>query len=214
MNLTFPFLLAIVAGFSHAFEADHLVAVSSIVTHRRTARAAIRDGAFWGLGHTSTILLVAGVYLLGRYVLHPSDFRYLEAGVGAMLVGLGAFRLRKLHRTYRRPLPHRGAATGHAPPEPTASLAYGVGMVHGLAGSGALLLSVLTQIKGNWNSVGYLLIFGFGTVAGMMVAAGMLSLPFSTAALKNQSLHLGLTVVSSLVCAGLGMKILYENLAG
>lgn len=206
MNSAFPVLLALAAGFAHAFEADHLVAVSSIVTRRTSPLAAVKDGVFWGLGHTSTIVVVAGIYLLGRLALHVADFHYLEAAVGAMLVSLGTYRLWKLSR-------HQLAAHAHQHPEPAFSLAYGVGMVHGLAGSGALLLSVLTQIKGAWNGLGYLLLFGCGSVVGMMVAAGVFSLPFSLAALRSNGLRLALTLVSSGLCVGLGLKVLYQNLA-
>lgn len=203
MNAFFPFALALTTGFSHAFEADHLAAMSSLVTRRRSTWAAIRDGGLWGLGHTSTILLVTGVYLLGRLALHPADFRYLEAGVGALLVGLGAWRLRQASR-------HR--TDNHAHPTPNAAVAYGVGMAHGLAGSGALLLSVLTPVRGSWYSLGYLLVFGLGSVAGMMVAAGLFSLPFSVRLLQSHRLRTLLTGLSAVVCVGLGLKILYENL--
>ncbi|WP_210518811.1 urease accessory protein [Hymenobacter terricola] len=203
MNAAFPVVVALVAGFAHAFEADHLVAVSNIVTRRTTARAAIKDGVFWGLGHTSTILLVALVFLLGRLVLHLGTFRYLEASVGLMLVGLGGGRLWKMRHL---------RIAGHAHAEPAFSLAYGVGMVHGLAGSGALLLSVLTQIKSSWDGIRYLLIFGAGSVAGMMVAAGIFSLPFSVAILQSSGLRTALSVVSSVLCVGLGLKVLYQNL--
>jgi len=207
MNPAFPLLLALSAGFAHAFEADHLVAVSSLVTRRATARLAVQDGIFWGLGHTSTLLLVSSVYLLGRFVLRAGDFRYLEAGVGLMLVGLGSYRLWKVLR-------QQDVARDHNHGPPAFSLAYGVGMMHGLAGSGALLLSVLTQLRGTWNSLAYLLVFGLGSVGGMMVAAGAFSLPFSTRFLDSKPLRQLLTLLSALVCLGLGLKIVYENLHG
>lgn len=195
------------AGFSHAFEADHLVAVSTIVTSRRTAGAALKDGVFWGLGHTSTIVLMASLYLLGQLVLHAGTFRYFEAGVGAMLVGLGTVRLGKL--VHHQPFTPESPA-----PEPAFSLAYGVGMVHGLAGSGALLLSVLAQRRGGWPGLGYLLIFGAGSVGGMMAAAGLFSLPFSARLLLHPGLRVGLTGASAVACVGLGLKVLYDNLMG
>jgi hypothetical protein len=197
--------LALAAGFSHAFEADHLVAVSNIVTRRTSPLAAIKDGIFWGLGHTSTILLVASVYLLGKFVLDEADFKYLEACVGAMLIVLGSYRLYKLYENQSH---------GHVHPEPAFSLAYGVGMMHGLAGSGALLISVLTQVEGSLNGLGYLLIFGAGSVFGMMLAAGIFSMPFSVAKLQNTAFRTTLTLVSSLLCVGLGFKVLVDNLAG
>ncbi|RDB06374.1 urease accessory protein [Runella aurantiaca] len=196
-----PFLFAAVVGFSHCFEADHLVAVSSIVTRRNNTFLALKDGAFWGLGHTSTILLVATVYMLGKFVLAENDFRYFEAAVGFMLIVLGTTRLirSKKERTHGHL---------HAPPS---GLAYGVGLVHGLAGSGGVLISVLTQVKGSYAGILYILLFGVGSIAGMMLAAGIFSLPFSAKLMQNKILYRTLTIVSSLLCIGLGSKIFFEN---
>ena len=173
MQTVFPLLLALSVGFAHAFEADNLVAVSTIVTRRNNLWLALKDGVFWGLGHTSTILLVGSVFMLGRFTLRAGDFRYLETGVGLMLVTLGSLRLYKL-------MVFRELTAAHTPihEEHAHKLAYGVGLVHGLAGSGALILSVLTQIKGTGAGMIYLGLFGIGSIMGMMVAAGAFSVPF------------------------------------
>jgi high-affinity nickel permease len=194
-----PLLLAVVVGFSHCFEADHLVAVSSIVTRRDSTPAALKDGAFWGLGHTSTILLVALVYMLGKFVLSETLFQYFEAGVGLMLIVLGIHRIIKLKSEF------------HHVHEPTYSLAYGVGLMHGLAGSGGLLISVLTQLKEPSHAFLYLLLFGVGSILGMMLAAGAFSLPFSGKLLQNRNLSRGLALISGTLCVGLGVKIVLEN---
>lgn len=197
-----PLLFAAVIGFSHCFEADHLVAVSSIVTRRNSTLLALKDGAFWGLGHTSTILLAALVYMLGKFVLAEDDFRYFEAAVGLMLMGLGIARLKRMSK-------EKSAAHTHEPPF---GLAYSVGLIHGLAGSGGLLISVLTQLKEPVTGILYLLLFGIGSIVGMMLAAGVFSLPFSTGFLQNKKLTSLLTFISSLLCIGLGGKNFYENI--
>lgn len=191
-------------GFSHSFEADHLVAVSSIVTRRDSTISAIKDGVFWGLGHTSTILVVAIVYMIGKFILHENDFQYFEAGVGVMLMVLGFVR-------FYRVFQDRSHGHSHAA-EPTFGLAYGVGLVHGLAGSGGLLLSVLTQIKDNFLAISYILIFGIGSIFGMMLAAGAFSLPFSAKIINNKWLSTCLSVVSAILCVGLGAMIFYKNI--
>ena len=215
MQTLLPFALALSVGFAHAFEADHLVAVSSIVTRRSNLWLSLKDGACWGLGHTSTILLVGSVFILGRVTVRPGDFHYLEAGVGLMLVCLGIARLYSL---WKQPaLGHtHGAGTkhshsGHAHQH---RLAYGVGLVHGLAGSGALVLSVLTQIREATSGLLYLLLFGVGSILGMMVAAGVFSVPFSIRLVANPILRAGLIVASAVFCIGLGISVLYENLPG
>ncbi|SOD93106.1 urease accessory protein [Spirosoma fluviale] len=206
MQTLFPLFLALSVGFAHAFEADHLVAVSSIVTRRNNIRLALKDGVFWGLGHTSTILLVGSVFMLGKFALHAGDFRYLEAGVGVMLVTLGSLRLYKLMVYRELAITHTHVHEGHAH-----KLAYGVGLVHGLAGSGALILSVLTQIKETGAGMIYLGLFGIGSIVGMMVAAGAFSVPFSVRMATNPWVRTMLVVVSSVVCIGLGATVIYEN---
>ncbi|AUD05510.1 urease accessory protein [Spirosoma pollinicola] len=210
MQTLLPLLLALGVGFMHAFEADHLVAVSNIVTRRNNIRLALKDGVFWGLGHTSTILIVGSIFMLGKLTLHESDFRFLEAGVGVMLVTLGGLRLYKLAHLPMLELTashgHTHTTDGHAH-----GLAYGVGLIHGLAGSGALILSVLTQIKGTGAGMLYLVLFGIGSIGGMMVAAGVFSVPFSVRLLTNPAVRTGLVVLSSMVCIGLGAMVVYEN---
>lgn len=204
MEFSFPLLFAAVVGFGHAFEADHLVAVSSIVTRRDKLALAVKDGIYWGAGHTSTIVLIGLLIIVGRVTFPDGYFGYFEAAVGLMLVALGAWRLYNYFRTRRQNGEWMDAADSH-------HLAYGVGLVHGLAGSGAMILLVMTEIQSNFSSMMYLLIFGIGSIAGMLVAAGIFSLPFSRRITGNQSLQLGLIVASSLLCIGYGAFVFLEN---
>jgi cytochrome c biogenesis protein CcdA len=206
MDIT-PLLAATTIGFSHAFEADHLVAVSNIVTRRNNVLLALKDGIFWGLGHTSTILIVGSIFILGKFAFNENSFRYFEAFVGFMLIVLGLYRLLKI---YQNPYikPHHL----HSPQTHNHKLAYGIGLIHGLAGSGALTLTILTTIKGSLNGILYLIIFGLGSVAGMMLAAGFFSVPFSQKLMNNSTIRLILTVFSSVLCIGLGYFVIYKNL--
>lgn len=212
---TLPFLLALSVGFTHAFETDHLVAVGNIVTRRNNIRLALKDGVFWGLGHTSTILLVGAVFLLGKFALREGDFRYLEAGVGLMLITLGVVRLYRIanpSKPTHDPVVFPGHAHSHAPADHAHRLAYGVGLMHGLAGSGALILSVLTQIRGAGAGMAYLGLFGIGSIGGMMVAAGAFSIPFSARLTGDATVRAVLVGLSSALCIGVGMKVVYETL--
>ncbi|TDB60390.1 urease accessory protein [Arundinibacter roseus] len=200
-----PLLFAALVGFGHAFEADHLVAVSTLVTRRNNARLAVKDGFFWGLGHTSTLLLIGSIFVLGRLVVQEELFRFLEAGVGLMLIGLGGFRLMQMGRKSHTHSHNHAHDSQH-------SLAYGVGLLHGLAGSGALMMSVLATLTDAASSMAYLLIFGIGSVAGMILAAGIFSVPFSEKVMQNPVVQKALTIFSSVLCIGLGGKVLLENL--
>jgi high-affinity nickel permease len=209
MNTLIPLLLAGVAGFTHAFEIDHLLAVSSMVTRRKSAALALKDGLFWGLGHTSTILLIGVVIILAQVAVSEKTFHVFEAGVGCMLVLLGVQRIRDMYRKKRQ---HQLAHAHHTPH--SHQLAYGVGLVHGLAGSGALVLLVMAQIDSVWEGITYLLIFGLGSVLGMMVASGVFFMPFSQKLSSNFTLHRGLTFLSSALCIAFGCKVVVENLTG
>ncbi len=205
MEASFPLLFAAVVGFGHAFEADHLVAVGNIVTKRDKLYLAIKDGIYWGLGHTSTIFLIGLIMIIGRATFLNGYFGYFEAGVGLMLIVLGIVRLYQYFRSEKRMADLVVAENNH-------HLAYGVGLIHGLAGSGAMILLVMTEIQGSFNSMVYLLIFGIGSVIGMLVAAGIFSLPFSKRITNNQGLQLVLVILSSLLCIGYGGYVLVENL--
>ena len=207
METSFPLLFAAVVGFGHAFEADHLIAVSSIATKRQHPTLAVKDGIFWGLGHSSTILIIGLLIIVGKLSLPESVFSYLEAGVGLMLMVLGTYRLAQVWRARQQP-------DGLADHDDNHHLAYGVGLIHGLAGSGAMVLLVMSNISSSLGSILYLLIFGIGSIVGMLLAAGLLSLPVSRRLVGNLTLQLVLSVVSSLLCLGYGAWVLYSNLAG
>ena len=89
MEASFPLLFAAAVGFGHAFEADHLVAVGNIVTKRDRLAFAIKDGIYWGLGHTSTIFLIGMIMIVGKSTFLNGYFGYFEAIVGLMLIILG-----------------------------------------------------------------------------------------------------------------------------
>ncbi|GAB4402872.1 MAG: hydantoin utilization protein A [Microscillaceae bacterium] len=206
-NLFTLFLFAGALGFTHAFEGDHLVAISALVTKRAKTTLALKDGIFWGLGHTSTILLIGLMIIVGKVAFPEGSFGYLEAMVGLMLVGLG------LHRFYKLWQFEQSQAELHViDHRHQHHLAYGVGLVHGLAGSGAMVLLVMTEIKEPASSILYLLIFGLGSVVGMLVASGIFSLPFSKALSLNMRIKAFLTLLSALACLGFGAWVLYENL--
>lgn len=200
---------AALMGFTHSFEADHLLAVSNIVTKRDRFQLAIKDGIYWGLGHTSTIFLVGLIIVFGKMIITEESiiFSYFEALVGFMLIILGFYRIFKLYK-YKQHLNthhlHDHSETHH--------LAYGVGLVHGLAGSGAVILSALATMKNDVNMLLFLLLFGLGSVVGMLLASGIFSLPFSKQWTMNKTFQLILTLVSCILCIGFGAKVIFENI--
>ncbi|MEO1052626.1 MAG: urease accessory protein [Bacteroidota bacterium] len=198
--MTLPLLLAAVVGFNHAFEADHVLAVGNIANQRNNLLKAVRDGMFWGLGHTSTIFAVGCLIILGRSALEDVNFELFEAIVGATLIVLGTYRLMKVKggkRAYTG-----GVAHDH-------KLAYSVGLIHGLAGSGTVILLAMTQLEYTYQSLLYLVIFGFGSILGMMVVAGVFNLPFSKRIRVGNTFQFVLLILSAVLCMGYGGWIVY-----
>lgn len=193
--ISFPLLFAAVIGFNHAFEADHVLAVGNIVNKRTNLKQAVRDGFFWGLGHTSMIFAIGCVIILGKAALVDSHFDFFEVIVGVSLVVLGGFRLARIRSDSKPGLSHYHA--GH-------KLAYSIGLVHGLAGSGAVVLVAMSRLEHTFESILYLVIFGIGSILGMMVVAGVFNLPFSKKIKATDSFQVGLVLLSALLCIGYG----------
>ena len=232
------FIITAYAGLEHAFEADHLLAVNSLVTNRTNFKESVKDGIFWGIGHTVTIFVVAVLMIGFKVNVSEHIFSYLEATVGLMLVILGVYRLSKLFKknthshtyTHSHTLSnsdsvshlhshtythsHIVSTSNHTHPNKLNgfSAAFGVGLVHGLAGSGALVVLVLSQMKTTLEGLSYILIFGIGSIIGMFIASGLFSLPYGKSILKSQKLQIGLIIVSSLLCVFYGGHVIYKNL--
>ncbi len=197
----FKIFLTIYSGLEHAFEADHLLAVNTLVSHRDNLKRSLKDGVFWGIGHTATIFFV-GILMIGfKFNIGENVFKNFEAGVGLMLIFLGMYRIFKLYF----PKEHTHAYN-------TSRAAFGVGMVHGLAGSGALVVLVISQMRTPFEGLMYILIFGLGSIVGMFLAAYLFSIPYTKNLLKSKKLQYALVIVSSLLCIAYGGKVVAENL--
>lgn len=221
--LGFGFLL----GLKHATEADHLAAVSTIVTERRSLVGSAIIGGLWGLGHTIS-LFAAGVFvLLLNFQISERTERLLEFGVGVMLVLLGLNVLRKLiqgghlhfhahehgRRVHVHPHIHEPAAdephTHHGFSFSPRALI--IGMIHGLAGSAALMLLIIPTIESQAVGLLYIIVFGVGSIGGMMLMSLLVGLPFTlTASRFNRFNHI-LQSVAGLISVAIGLFIIYEK---
>ena len=169
MNTTALFF-AIIVGFNHAFEADHVLAVGNLANKRNSFFAAMKDGLFWGLGHTMMILVVGGIIILAKLTLNISSFEYLEIVVGITLIVLGIYRIRKINQDQDHDhQPNVNAKGGR--------LAFLIGSIHGLAGSGAVVLIAMSEITSSTLSVVYMLLFGIGSILGMILVAALFKIP-------------------------------------
>jgi len=205
-------MLGFVLGLRHAIEADHLAAISTIVTERRSLLSSLLVGASWGLGHTLALLLASVGVLLLRYQLTDRMARALELCVGMMLVLLGANVLRTLvHRAARRSHDH-AAVVSHSDSEAwLVARPLLVGMVHGLAGSAPLLLVTLAVVSSPLAALLYISVFGVGSMMGMVIMSLLLSVPAHLTVEHFARTHLALRGLSGLFSVTLGLVIMYEN---
>lgn len=176
---------AFVLGVEHAFEPDHVVAVSTIVAQSKAITKSLLTGWLWGLGHTA-ILLVAGILVLLFRVQFPTSIsNSFELIVGVMLVILGVWTLSKLRRGKFHFHVHTHDDKTHAhlhshaegPTHDHAHIPFSVGIVHGLAGSGALVILAMSTMTGVIDGVFFILFFGAGLIFAMSLISSALSLP-------------------------------------
>jgi ABC-type nickel/cobalt efflux system permease component RcnA len=214
-----PLFTAIVAGFLHALEPDHMAAVTTFVSRRPRPAQAVGFGLRWGIGHSAAILVV-GLVLVVLNVRMPSSLTQgLEFGVGAMLVALGLWLLWGVlherahalagdgppHYHHRHHHHHEGAHGG----------SLWVGLAHGLAGSAPLVaLLPVTLIRSPWLAAGYLLAFGAGTTVAMALYAMLAGAFFSQTGRRMPRLAGGLRAATALGSAALGVFWMFGAVRG
>jgi ABC-type nickel/cobalt efflux system permease component RcnA len=196
--------LGLVFGLKHAGEVDHVVAVSTIVSDNRNFWRSAIVGGLWGVGHMVALLIVGAAVLVFRVAISPAIAEWLEFGVALMIIGLGTMALMRvvqrrsdvhIHRHHHDGMSHVHVHFhDHATEHPRADASHShtvsrvgikpflVGAMHGLAGSAALTLLVLTQIDSVVLGILYLGSFGLGATVGMLLMSGLIGLPFALSA--------------------------------
>src|SRR6266545_619740 len=213
-------------GLRHALDTDHLAAVSTIVSERKNWFSSLLIGGLWGIGHTASLLLAGAAVILLRFDIGRYE-KPLEFCVALMLIVLGANVLYKLSRGGRVHF-HEHSHAGHThihphlhddKPEPAHShhgLKLGVrplivGMVHGLAGSAAVMLAVLMKIKGSTAlAFAYVIIFGVGSIGGMMLMSLILSLPIHLTSGYFTKANMAVRALAGCFSLGFGLFMVYE----
>jgi len=205
----------ILLGMQHATDADHLAAISTMVSQTRRPLDALKVGVAWGLGHTTTLVLMGVLVLVAKVPLPEQVVSALELTVGVVLVVLGVRVLRRIATPTKDE--HR-AVHLHADESHTHLAradrwrAYVIGCLHGLAGSGALMLLIVSTFEHSLAGLVYVLVFGFGTLLGMGLMSTLLSLPFAFFRDPISRGAVGLRALTGLVSVGLGLAIIVERL--
>jgi len=230
--------LGLVFGLKHATEVDHVVAVSTIVSEHRNVMRSALVGGLWGVGHTASLIIVGVLVLVFRVVIPLHVARWLEFGVALMIIGLGVLALTRalrkradvhLHRHghdgeshvhihFHEPgTEHTSPTAMQSPPSHSHALAklglkpLLVGAMHGLAGSAALTLLVLTQIQSVSLGLLYLALFGIGSTLGMLLMSGLIGLPFALSGRRLTSINYGLQSAAGMLSIAFGLWYAYET---
>jgi ABC-type nickel/cobalt efflux system permease component RcnA len=230
--------LGLAFGLKHATEVDHVVAVSTIVSeHGNVFRSAL-VGALWGGGHTVSLVVVGVIVLVFRVAIPVAVANWLEFGVALMIIGLGVLTIARVLRRRRDVHLHRHShdgqshvhihfhehGTDHASDAPSRSARpkhshaisqlglkpFLVGAMHGLAGSAALSLLVLTQVQSVSLGLLYLGLFGLGSMAGMMLMSGLIGLPFAFSGRRLTGLNYGLQTIAGALSVVFGIWYAYQ----
>ena len=220
-------IIGFVIGLKHAVEADHLAAVSTIVAERKNVFSSTIIGGFWGVGHTLSLLIVGALVIFLKLQISETLEARLEAIVGAMLVLLGLNALRKLRQKEEIHIhthEHEGRKHLHIHAHEDekreeshhfmrfSPRAISIGMIHGLAGSAGLMLLIVPTISSPAVALSYILIFGVGSIGGMMIMSLLIGLPLHLTAGKFAVLNKSILGLAGIFSLALGAFIIYEKL--
>lgn len=225
----FVLVAGFLIGLSHAFEPDHVVAVAtqnsrmaqktSMSRFRQVGSGAIKSsilGALWGAGHTSSLVLVSLLIFVFSMNIPEKMFGNFEFGVGAMLVALGIFtyfNARMVRQKHVHPHNHDGMthihSHSHDKTHTHGHKSYIIGCIHGLAGSGSLVILALSTLHSLQTILSFVLVFGIGSIIGMMLISSVIGLPFS---LTRQSWRINkiLRYLVGTISIAIGIDIFYN----
>jgi ABC-type nickel/cobalt efflux system permease component RcnA len=217
--------IALFLGMRHSLDPDHVVAVSTLVSEERRLWPAAKLGFIWGIGHLIPIALVGLPLLILHLELAPQFEHFTDLGVGILLVILGVVTIWRVikervhfdvhshdetvHGHFHRP--------GHRHPmvklERRQWITFGFGLVHGLAGSGAVAVLAMQASHSVWMGVLWLLIFGLGTALGMFAMTLFIAAPALKVASKRIAVHNGIRTVTGFVSLFFGCYMIWTLLS-
>jgi ABC-type nickel/cobalt efflux system permease component RcnA len=227
--------LGFLLGMQHALEADHIAAVSSIAARRTHIGDIVKHGLTWGLGHTLTLFVFAGAAILLGHAIPEQLARPLETAVGIMLVGLGTHVLWRLWRdrvhfhrhghgdgtVHIHAHSHAGEAVSHArAPHSHARHTHEhgfrwrtllVGLMHGMAGSAALLVLAVSRASSPVAGLGYIALFGIGSMVGMGALSTVIAVPLAVSARWLTWANSSLQGAVGVITTAIGVMTIYET---
>lgn len=196
-SLTSVLLVGLILGIKHSIEPDHVIAVSTVASDTKKWWRSSLAGVYWGIGHTATLFVVGMMVIVLKGTIPEGWSLWMELIVGVMLVYLGCVSIltsRREKNVEREKRPFLKSAV--------------IGSIHGLAGSGALVLLTMSSVDGMMEGALYISVFGLGTVVGMLFFTTVIAIPFLLS--NRQSIHYNLTRFTGLISVLFGVYYMYS----
>jgi len=227
--------LGFLLGMQHALEADHIAAVASLTKGDPSPRRVIAHGATWGSGHALTLMIFGGAVLLLGVQIDDNIAHWLEFSVGVMLAFLGGRVIvsvlrEKFHSHFHKHSDGRVHAHFHSHKHTSMShdsiqahnhahlscahliQTFVVGIVHGMAGTAALMVLVAASSAGSiGQGVSYLCLFAVGSILGMITLTGVVVFPVSFAIRNTLNLGLAVRVAIGVATIIVGARVMMQN---
>ena len=207
-----------ILGLQHSLDADHIAAVSSIVSKHKSIKKSTLIGAAWGIGHTTTLLLIGIVVIVLRISIPERISQFFEFVVGLMLLYLGAALLKTIFvdKVHLHRHDHDGVSHLHLHSHKHSSRhdhlhkPFLVGIVHGMAGSAGIMLLILATMNSVTEGLLFTLTFGIGSILGMMATGAAIGIPFLLAGNNTRYLQVFMFCVA-FITIGVGVSVVAEN---
>jgi high-affinity nickel permease len=225
MTLVNTLLLGFLIGLKHALEVDHVAAVASLASKATSVREGLTLGFSWGLGHTITLFIFSSIVLILDTLISAQLALTLEFFVGCMLVFMGGAIIKEIVKkrihlhmhnhsdgtTHLHFHSHAQDNVEHQHTQQFSIRALLVGMMHGMAGSAALIVLTLDSVSSIKTRLVYIFLFGVGSVIGMTLLSLLMIIPLRHSEYAANLTYQGLQVFIGLVTLFLGMIIIYET---
>lgn len=218
MTQTIPLIIfGFLLGIKHAFDTDHVVAVSTMISEIKNPFRAALVGTYWGFGHTTTLFLVGLIILLLKISIPENISLSFELAVGFMLLFLGIKSIWQgqinLHEHIHQ---HENIAHDHLHMHELCKhfhqhhKSFLIGLIHGLAGSGALMILVLSTVNSIWEGIYYILIFGIGSIIGMSLISLLIGYPLVYSTQKFPKIEKYLRIITGTLSMIFGIILIYD----
>jgi len=222
-------LLGFMLGLSHALDADHVVAVGTLAAETENLKRSSILGLFWGMGHTVTLAVLGTIVLSLKWHIPPMVATGMEVLVAAMIISLGGLLLWRVQRpltfhTHTHSHDDKAHTHVHVHVEKhdthvhqhfknSLRKAFGVGVVHGVAGSAALTVGVMATMPTTLLGFAYIVVFGSGTIAGMFVMSTVVSVPFILMAQRSTYWQKRVKACAGIFAIGFGSILAWSLLS-